>query len=48
MSVGHRCCIAIGICLFAFALPLRASDYPSKPIRFVVPWPAGGIVDVVA
>jgi tripartite-type tricarboxylate transporter receptor subunit TctC len=36
---------------FAFALHLSAAvadEYPSKPIQIIVPWPAGGVVDVVA
>jgi len=34
--------------LLAFASLARAEDYPSKPIRFVVPYPAGGPLDTVA
>ncbi|QQS10659.1 MAG: tripartite tricarboxylate transporter substrate binding protein [Rhodospirillales bacterium] len=32
---------------FAMASAARAQAFPSKPIRFVIPFPAGGIVDVV-
>lgn len=40
--------------LYAYALALTAcasaaaQDYPAKPIRFVVPFPAGGAVDTLA
>lgn len=43
------------ICLFAaltgllsIAVPVCAQDYPSKPIRFIVPYPPGGGTDVIA
>ena len=32
----------------AAALPAGASEYPDKPVRLVVPWPAGGLVDIAA
>jgi tripartite-type tricarboxylate transporter receptor subunit TctC len=34
--------------LCAAALASHAEDYPSKPIRFIVPWPPGGGADVSA
>lgn len=34
--------------LAALAGPALAQSYPDKPIRFVVPWPAGGATDQVA
>jgi tripartite-type tricarboxylate transporter receptor subunit TctC len=30
------------------SLPVRAQSWPEQPIRLVVPWPAGGLVDVTA
>lgn len=31
-----------------FALPVSAQSFPSKPVRFIVPYPAGGPLDEVA
>ena len=41
--------VALATLAFAAALPLAASaEYPDKPIKLIVPWPAGGGSDVVA
>jgi len=34
--------------LSAFAAPVHAQDYPTKQIRMIVPYPAGGLVDALA
>src|SRR6185295_4358527 len=43
---------AVGFALGAAMLPGNAvqaqSNYPNRPIRIIVPYPAGGIVDIVA
>jgi tripartite-type tricarboxylate transporter receptor subunit TctC len=33
---------------FALALPAAAQDWPTKPVRFIVPFPPGGSVDPLA
>ena len=41
--------IAAGMAAMLFGAGARAeSDYPNRPIHIVVPYPAGGIVDIVA
>ena len=35
------------VVLSSFAATSTAQPYPNKPIRVVVPWPAGGITDVI-
>lgn len=40
--------LAAALAATALAWPAAAREYPAKPVRVVVPWPAGGVADVVA
>lgn len=48
--IGFRRRTVVGAGVAAFAAPMlaRAQSYPAKPITLVVPFPAGGIVDLFA
>jgi len=38
----------VSLVLLALSGSASGQDYPTKPIRLVVPYPAGGVVDFVA
>lgn len=41
-------CAALAPALAAVAGPLRAADFPTRPIKLVVPYGAGGTIDLMA
>lgn len=47
--IKHRHLLAalLSLCALAVLGSAAADSYPSKPITFVVPWPAGGRTDIV-
>ena len=49
-SLYRACWTALLALLFSlpFCQPAAAQEFPSKALRVVVPWPAGGLVDVAA
>jgi len=46
MNRSRRAILALPLLLAAARA--RAEGYPVRPIKFVVPWPAGGVADTVA
>src|SRR3954447_12260733 len=40
--------MAIGCGAGSYALPAIAQHYPERPVRVIVPFPAGGAADIVA
>lgn len=50
MGRGRRllAACAVGASIFAFGWQASAAPYPDKPVHLVVPYPAGGPVDVLA
>jgi len=42
------CLVGLGTACCAFAPASRADSYPSRPIKWIVPFPAGGTTDLLA
>lgn len=47
ITVPLRSC-AFALIAGLLSLSAIAQDYPAKPVRMIVPWPAGGLVDIAA
>jgi tripartite-type tricarboxylate transporter receptor subunit TctC len=48
-SLGRMlCAFALVFCVFDFASTAVAQPYPTKPIRFIVPYPPAGATDITA
>ncbi len=48
MSAFIRAIVAAALAAAAWQAPALAQSYPDKPIRILAPFPAGGLVDVLA
>ena len=48
MTVSHPCIGADRACALLAATGQSRAEYPEKPIRLLLPFPAGGAVDIVA
>src|SRR4051794_15139158 len=46
MKALQRLCVVLALMAVA-SLPARAQDYPTKPVRMIIPFPPGGSNDVV-
>jgi len=46
MTASRRAVLALSL-LLAATRDVRAETYPARPLRLIVPWPAGGVADTI-
>lgn len=47
MNRRHLIAAAASVLAFALSAPVQAQDWPQKPIKLIVPFPAGGGTDII-
>ena len=45
--LARRPILALALTLLAGAMPAFANTFPTQPVRFIVPFPAGGSADAL-
>src|SRR6476620_115045 len=48
MNVLRKCCVAAALACAAISGSVQAQAYPTKPVRWIVPFPPGGGTDVIS
>jgi tripartite-type tricarboxylate transporter receptor subunit TctC len=48
MNATKAAGLLLAAMFFSVAPRAHAQEYPSRPIRLIIPWPPGGITDVVS
>jgi len=48
MKIVKAASLIIAVMFLPALTPVNAEEYPSKPIRLIIPWPPGGITDVIS